>query len=203
MVKIKMFKAQSAMEYLMTYGWAILIIAVVLGTLLSLGVFGSSSFIGTSCIAASGYLCRSPILDTNGNLSISFGQAAGRSIYNVGMACAGSATPLGLPNPSSTSGNQAMVYMLANGFPSSIPSNVQVYASNVIIGNTLVLSSGQTVSVSSLNCYGASGLDIGNVPRGTAFSGGIWVNYTQLNQPPSATNPFLTVKVATLTAKVV
>ncbi len=37
-------KSQSAMEYLMTYGWAILIIAVVLGALFQLGVF---SGIGT------------------------------------------------------------------------------------------------------------------------------------------------------------
>jgi len=36
--------AQSAMEYLMTYGWAILIIAVVLGALFQLGVFNASSF---------------------------------------------------------------------------------------------------------------------------------------------------------------
>jgi hypothetical protein len=32
------------MEYLMTYGWAILVIAVVLGVLFQLGVFSSSSF---------------------------------------------------------------------------------------------------------------------------------------------------------------
>ncbi len=37
-------KAQSAMEYLMTYGWAILIIAIVLVALFSLGVFNSSNF---------------------------------------------------------------------------------------------------------------------------------------------------------------
>ncbi|MEM3181399.1 MAG: LamG-like jellyroll fold domain-containing protein [Candidatus Micrarchaeaceae archaeon] len=37
-------KVQSAMEYLMTYGWAILIIAVVLGALFSLGVFNSVNF---------------------------------------------------------------------------------------------------------------------------------------------------------------
>ena len=35
--------AQSAMEYLMTYGWAILIIAVVLAALFGLGVFNLSS----------------------------------------------------------------------------------------------------------------------------------------------------------------
>jgi len=40
----KGFRLQSAMEYLMTYGWAILIIAVVLGALFQLGVFNSSSF---------------------------------------------------------------------------------------------------------------------------------------------------------------
>jgi hypothetical protein len=37
-------KSQSAMEYLMTYGWAILIIAVVLGALFQLGVFNANNF---------------------------------------------------------------------------------------------------------------------------------------------------------------
>jgi len=37
-------KAQSAMEYLMTYGWAILIIAVVLAALFQLGVFNPMAF---------------------------------------------------------------------------------------------------------------------------------------------------------------
>ncbi len=36
-------KAQSAMEYLMTYGWAILIIAVVLAVLFEIGVFNGSA----------------------------------------------------------------------------------------------------------------------------------------------------------------
>ena len=39
-----MARAQSAMEYLMTYGWAILIIAIVLAALFQLGVFSSSTF---------------------------------------------------------------------------------------------------------------------------------------------------------------
>ncbi len=37
-------RLQSAMEYLMTYGWAILIIAVVLGALFQLGIFNASTF---------------------------------------------------------------------------------------------------------------------------------------------------------------
>jgi Concanavalin A-like lectin/glucanases superfamily len=37
----KAFRSQSAMEFLMTYGWSILIIAVVLGAMFQLGVFNS------------------------------------------------------------------------------------------------------------------------------------------------------------------
>lgn len=36
-------RQQSAMEYLMTYGWSILIIAIVLAALFSLGVFGNAN----------------------------------------------------------------------------------------------------------------------------------------------------------------
>ncbi|MDE1833203.1 MAG: LamG domain-containing protein [Candidatus Micrarchaeota archaeon] len=39
-------RAQSAMEYLMTYGWAILIIAVVLAVLFTLGVFNAGTYGG-------------------------------------------------------------------------------------------------------------------------------------------------------------
>lgn len=38
-------KIQSAMEYLMTYGWAILIIAIVMVALFALGVFNSANFL--------------------------------------------------------------------------------------------------------------------------------------------------------------
>ncbi len=41
---MRLKRLQSAMEYLMTYGWAILIIAVVLGALFQLGVFNAGTF---------------------------------------------------------------------------------------------------------------------------------------------------------------
>ena len=58
-------KLQSAMEYLMTYGWAILIIAVVIGVLYALGIFNGSGFLGSFCTAQTGYFCANPILSTN------------------------------------------------------------------------------------------------------------------------------------------
>jgi len=85
-----MFKAQSAMEYLMTYGWAILIIAVVLAILYQLGIFGgSSALVGTSCLAATGYLCGNPQLNTAGNLIVTFGQV-GQTVTLTGIACTNS-----------------------------------------------------------------------------------------------------------------
>ena len=42
---MRRLESQSAMEYLMTYGWAILIIAVVLAVLFQLGVFSGGNFL--------------------------------------------------------------------------------------------------------------------------------------------------------------
>ncbi|MEM3781390.1 MAG: hypothetical protein QXT43_00305 [Candidatus Micrarchaeaceae archaeon] len=92
------FRAQSAMEYLMTYGWAILIIAVVLGALFSLGVFSSSSFLGTACIPQSGFLCSNPTA-TSGLLSVTIGQATGAT-WSSAEACF---VPTGTTVPSSCS----------------------------------------------------------------------------------------------------
>ena len=41
-------KGQAAMEYLMTYGWAILIIIVVVGALFAMGVFKGGTTVGCS-----------------------------------------------------------------------------------------------------------------------------------------------------------
>ena len=47
-----MRKGQAAMEYLMTYGWAIIIIIVVIGALFAMGVFKTSGAVGcTPCFS--------------------------------------------------------------------------------------------------------------------------------------------------------
>ncbi len=43
-----MLKQQSAMEYLMTYGWAILVIAIALAAMFQLGIFNSSALTPTA-----------------------------------------------------------------------------------------------------------------------------------------------------------
>ena len=120
----KRLKAQSAMEYLMTYGWAILIIAVVLGALFSLGVFSGSSLLGTSCIASPGYYCQNPVLVGN-TLTFNFGQNTGATVYNA-ILCA---------EPQSQSPSQSISALIFGG-------------NNCTAPNALTLASGQTISPS-------------------------------------------------------
>jgi hypothetical protein len=81
----RMFRAQAAMEYLMTYGWAILIIAVVLGSLAYLGVFSPS--IGNTCTQQSGYLCTGLVYAHAGTMTVTIAEMSGSSwpYYSVGF----------------------------------------------------------------------------------------------------------------------
>jgi len=47
-------KSQAAMEFLMTYGWAILIVLAVIATLTSFGVLNTDMFIPERCIIGAG-----------------------------------------------------------------------------------------------------------------------------------------------------
>ena len=100
------FKLQSAMEYLMTYGWAILVIAIVLVALYALGVFNGTAFLQPSCIASSGYICtnQSAVTYRLSNqyiiVGFSFGQNSGAPVYNamIGVSAqASGVSPSGFP----------------------------------------------------------------------------------------------------------
>ncbi len=84
-MKYKTYKLQSAMEYLMTYGWAILIIAIALSALFALGVFKPT--VTNACIADSGYLCASPVMNTSGYLSVEFGTYNTQGMAITGLGC--------------------------------------------------------------------------------------------------------------------
>lgn len=50
-------KGQAAMEFLMTYGWAILAAVIVIAVLASFGVFSSKNFIPTTCTISAPFGC--------------------------------------------------------------------------------------------------------------------------------------------------
>ncbi len=96
-------KAQSAMEYLITYSWAIIIIAVTLGALYALGLFNPSAFVSNQCIFPADFGCLSGFFYANGILSINLEQSTPSAINVTGVGCnaAGAATnitPFTTPN---------------------------------------------------------------------------------------------------------
>ena len=182
-------KAQSAMEYLMTYGWAILVIAIVLAALFTLGIF--SSPLGTTCKAVSSeFSCGAPIFTgtsgSSGSYLVTLGQGSGITWYLVGYAFipTGVGTPTanaigavsdgsststtGLSYPTGSTGCTSPIDWLAAGTP----------------GNTLA-SGGVTPSLSFC------------VPSGTT-GGTIWGEFTP---SPTATAPSTIVEVAKATMK--
>lgn len=168
-------KAQSAMEYLMTYGWAILIIAIVLAALFSLGIFSSSSFTGTTCIASSGFLCSSPVW-TSGTLHVTLGQSTGTSWTNVTFFF----VPAGTADPTSATA------LTANAFVYGVVNSASTNTAPIS------LSSGQTVAATfDLN---GTPTDYSKAP-GTSATGALWVKYNV----PSASG--LLSQIATTTLK--
>jgi hypothetical protein len=61
-------KGQTAMEYLMTYGWAILIVIVVVAALYSMGVFRLSG--GVACSPCFGYFAFVDYSQTAGTIRV-------------------------------------------------------------------------------------------------------------------------------------
>jgi hypothetical protein len=163
-------KAQSAMEYLMTYGWAILIIAVVLGALFSLGVFSGASLIGNACIAGPGYYCGSMIYSHGGGasgFSVVIGQSTGTSwtSSNIIMAPQGAATGAGggpitsgsvtvsstTTGPAVVSGQQVTAAFTTSAVAVGAPLAGSIWACYVTSGVTI------TYSTTTGTCTGGTG----------------------------------------------
>ncbi|MAG47369.1 hypothetical protein CL617_02085 [archaeon] len=91
-------RAQAAMEFLMTYGWAILIILIALGVLFYLGVFNPQT--PTNCIPnAPISSCNVLLTATGGEVSVSYPTAIANTVTFTGLtftsggtACSHSAT---------------------------------------------------------------------------------------------------------------
>ncbi len=146
-------KAQSAMEYLMTYGWAILIIAVVLAALFALGVFNGSNLSGNSCQATPGFLCSNPTYShTNANISVTLGQETGINWIGANFVFVPSATPFvsGVP---------------AISFNAPGPANVTLYNTGLVSGAEATLN----LSVNNTSFP---------VAVGSPIVGTIWAQYT-------------------------
>ena len=107
--RIRSRKAQSAMEYLMTYGWAILIIGVALAAMFQLGLFNPSEYVTNICILPSGLTCSSFFLYPNGILSVSIGNGLQGPINITAMGCFQNKTVTNMQIPYNPPSNQIYI----------------------------------------------------------------------------------------------
>ena len=84
-LSVKNKRSQSALEYMMTYGWAILIIVIVAVILYSMGIFNPSSSISATVTGFSGLGSVTAQCTANGVLRISVGDSTGNLINITGI----------------------------------------------------------------------------------------------------------------------
>jgi len=154
-----MRKAQAAMEYLITYGWAVLIMIVVVGALFYLGIFTSPS-ISTCSFETSGFTCYEHKLTSNtsgiGGIILDLSQSSQDDIKIIGFNCTASQTwnevdfdGVKYANVTIASGGHASVY---NG----------------------------TLPYMPLPCYKGDGTMLGQRDVGSYYKGKIYIHYWDL-----------------------
>ncbi len=150
-------RAQSVTEFFMTYGWAILIVAVALAALFELGVFNGSNLAPQACIAQSGFVCMDPLYTTNG-ISFTLGQTTGQIFYDAYAFVASDGSALN-----------------ATGIPVNLTLLAAYHMGTLTPGETKV------VNFADLKAGGFAT----PVPIGTPIAGYVWLVYSKNPGGPS------------------
>ena len=96
------YKSQSALEYMMTYGWAILVVVIVAGVLYSLGIFSPASSLSSTVTGFSNLGSVTGECAANGILRISLGDSTGYPINITGVTAKSSTDQISTFKPNST-----------------------------------------------------------------------------------------------------
>ncbi|MDE1865685.1 MAG: hypothetical protein KGH94_03575 [Candidatus Micrarchaeota archaeon] len=167
-------KAQSAMEYIMTYGWAVALVGIALAVLILYGVFSLGTTAQQACFSQHPYYCQNPVFGVTNTLSLSLAENSGSPYFDVKLACTTSTNPV--TNP------QLLTYKDIKTFGAS---------SNAI-------NSGQKISLYGIPCY-TSAVSTYSGKIGSSFSATIWITYDNGAIPAyGSSTPILVSKVATL-----
>ena len=73
-------KGQAALDFLMTYGWAIALVVIIAAVLFALGIFDVSNFVGSKAAGFSGVAVKGWKLDSAGTFTIKVSNQVGQPI---------------------------------------------------------------------------------------------------------------------------
>ncbi|MBI1936050.1 hypothetical protein HYS31_06435 [Candidatus Woesearchaeota archaeon] len=124
-------KSQAALEFIMTYGWAILVVLVAIGALAYFGVLSPDKFLPSKCFFPSGIAC----LDhkaTATTLAVSVRNSLGYDI-TVDAVKAQQCTALGSQGTLSNGATTPTTYTLTcvNGASTKYNGNVNITYTNI------------------------------------------------------------------------
>ncbi|MEM0107096.1 MAG: hypothetical protein QXS03_02605 [Candidatus Micrarchaeaceae archaeon] len=159
-------KAQAALDFMLSYGIAIILISIALYVILSEGFF-NTQLLPTQCLASSGYACSYYAISSNGILTISISQAFASMINITAVACSSTANASG---NKPISGNVNLLSYKAA--PQFYGSNVMQYGKIAYGGSPITIQ---------VYCYNSNGAVA--TKSSSSYSGQIWINYTYPNSP--------------------
>ncbi len=84
-------KGQAAMEFLMTYGWAILVVLIAIGALAYFGVLNPSRFLPASCTLMPGLSCDSFKVTTD-TVTVTIRNGIGNDLTGVQLTTCGASS---------------------------------------------------------------------------------------------------------------
>lgn len=156
-------RAQAAMEFLMTYGWAILVVLVAIGALAYFGVLSPDKFLPERCQGPSGLDCldKASILVTSQQISFVLKNNLGNTINTLGISgISGTCTGLTGVSGAGTDPAALLTYMTTEQAGGTMSPTANYIALN-----------GRKILV-HIHCTTPSTLDTGR------FKGDIGITYT-------------------------
>ena len=156
-------RLQAAVDFLMSYGIALIIIIIAIAVMYKVGVLNPRAA-PVICVPSAGFSCGLFAINKSGALTIFLAQATGGPIVVHGIACSSAI------NGSSNNPAFGNIYVTAN--PTYYPYNA--YPNNaLVVGIAVYSGSGYTFTA---NCYNNAGIASGAL--GNVFTGYVWLNYT-------------------------
>lgn len=138
-------RGQAAMEFLMTYGWAILAAVIVIAVLASFGVFSPKSYIPNKCLLNAPLGCNAGTADSTNGVQLEVRNGAGESITITGLTVNGCTptTAVSPALPDIMTDQELQIYTLDCDLSALVDDKFQgdIVVSYTKAGSTLTLTS--------------------------------------------------------------
>ncbi|MBU1202009.1 MAG: hypothetical protein KJ583_06015 [Nanoarchaeota archaeon] len=124
-------KGQAALEFLTTYGWAFLVILIMIGALSYFGVLNPTKYVPESCTFASPFQCDDAVIMTNGDVTMKFrnnGEALVITEFSIVDMDDGTNVPIVLFTANMAAGGiQQVTQNLGGTLPAGVKKKISVH----------------------------------------------------------------------------